>query len=296
MKLSQLKYFISICTNNSVTAAASSLYISQPTLSVAIKELEKELGVSLFLRPKKKLILTEEGKYFLKEATEIVNRADALENTMKDVSKSSRKLRIGTPPMAAVFLFPELANIFNERYPLIRIELVETGTHELEQLIQEGAIDAAITNCQTFSDLYQHMPIVGTELLGCVNKNHPLANRTGVTMSMLENEKLILNSPTSMTTKHVLQAFEDENTKLNLFMWSHQLYLIFHLVQQYGLVSFLVDELLHANTDIATFSLEKPIRLTYSLIRKNNVRPSTDMMNFLHCCESYAGKHIQSRN
>ena len=86
MTLIQLKYFQTICKYNNITRASAELHVSQPSLSNAVKELEREFGVSLFTRRSRGLELTPEGRYFLDEADKLldtyVSRADAVSDAV----------------------------------------------------------------------------------------------------------------------------------------------------------------------------------------------------------------------
>lgn len=100
MNLSQLKYFYTVCVHGSLSDAAEYLYISQPSLSAAIKALEKEFGVSLFTRRHQGMELTKEGKILFEMCKDILVRTDQLENIMKDLGNERSRLRLGVPPMS----------------------------------------------------------------------------------------------------------------------------------------------------------------------------------------------------
>ncbi|MFR3347575.1 MAG: LysR family transcriptional regulator, partial [Christensenellales bacterium] len=78
MKISQLRYFMTVCRYNNITKAAEELYVSQPAISSSIKDLETEFGVKLFYRQNNKLLLTDEGEYFLDKVTDILGAVDIL--------------------------------------------------------------------------------------------------------------------------------------------------------------------------------------------------------------------------
>ena len=87
MRLSQLLYFEAAGRLESVTKAAEELHVSQPSISMSIKELESELGVALFQRVNKRLYLTEEGRYFLSELSQILRQLDRLTKEMKEAAR-----------------------------------------------------------------------------------------------------------------------------------------------------------------------------------------------------------------
>ena len=288
MKLSQLKGFISICECGSVTAAAESLHISQPSLSVMIQELEAEFGLLLFSRGKRRLILTDEGKEFLQNAIEIVSRTEKLEERMKWLGRNTKNIRLGVPSMASVFLYSKLIAAFNEKYPFIRVEMSETGGREAEQLVREGRLDMAILNyVNELPDLFTFTPIMETTLMGCVAPGHPLAGKKDVTIEMLKDERLILFGRDAKTTQCILRAFEQEGLDPNVFMLSKQIYLIMQLVKKYGAVSFFMDELMKMQDDLAPFYFAAPVCFTFGIIQRKDIHLSIDMLKFLRFCERF---------
>ena len=108
MNLVQLKYFQAVCKYQSVSAAAEYLYISQPTLSSAIKELEREFGVSLFRRHHRGMVLTPEGTELLKHCERLLSHADQVERIMSDFGKRRNVLRLGVPPMIGSLFLPKI--------------------------------------------------------------------------------------------------------------------------------------------------------------------------------------------
>ena len=91
MKLSQIRYFLEVAKYRNITQASKKLYVSQPTITVAIKELEKELEIDLFHREKQRIFLTDDGNFFYEEALQIVERLDNLVEVVKDKKKESIK-------------------------------------------------------------------------------------------------------------------------------------------------------------------------------------------------------------
>ena len=93
MNLTQLKYFKAVCIYKTVSAAAEYLHISQPSLSNAIKEMEKEFGVSLFSRCHRGMVLTAEGKILFKMCDDVLERAEEMEKVMNDLGTERKRLR-----------------------------------------------------------------------------------------------------------------------------------------------------------------------------------------------------------
>ena len=99
MKLTQLEYFCVAARYHNITKAAKELFVTQPSISNAIKALEEEFGVNLFFRNNNKLTLTPEGEIFYKSAEELLAHADSVESEFHELRKKVTPIRIGIPPM-----------------------------------------------------------------------------------------------------------------------------------------------------------------------------------------------------
>ena len=108
MTLNQLRYFCTASRCHSITKAAEELYVTQPTISMAIRDLEIEFGISLFSRKGNQLSLTQEGESFYKKATYILQYCNELQADYSSMSRVKPPLRIGIPPMLSTVFFPEL--------------------------------------------------------------------------------------------------------------------------------------------------------------------------------------------
>lgn len=95
MTLTQMRYFYEVCKWRSITKAAASLHISQPTVSIAMADLEKESGLNLFRREGKKLSLTEDGSLLLSKITPILANLQQLDRDIKDMAQNKNLIRLG---------------------------------------------------------------------------------------------------------------------------------------------------------------------------------------------------------
>ncbi|MCD8097829.1 MAG: LysR family transcriptional regulator [Lachnospiraceae bacterium] len=144
MTIIQLQYFNEICKQKNMTKAARALHVSQPSLSNALRSLEEELGVQLFYRVKKRLLLTREGEFFLQESGRILADLDRLYQQMKDLGNKHNLIRIGIPPMIGTLIFPQILIWFKRKYPDIKIEVNEIGSISSRELLMNESLDLAI--------------------------------------------------------------------------------------------------------------------------------------------------------
>lgn len=108
MKIIQLEYFCAVSRYHSITQAAQKLFVTQPAISTAIKELEKEFSVNLFVRSKNHLTLTTEGEIFYQKAQELLQSIDQTTQQLYDLGKQTPSVRIGIPPLLSTIYFPDL--------------------------------------------------------------------------------------------------------------------------------------------------------------------------------------------
>ena len=128
MKLTQLEYFCVAARYHNITKAARELFVTQPSISNAIKALEEEFGVNLFFRNNNKLTLTPEGELFYKSAEELLAHADSVESEFHELRKKITPIRIGLPPMLGTIYLPELYLSLKENFPEVDFRLFEFGS------------------------------------------------------------------------------------------------------------------------------------------------------------------------
>ena len=144
MKISQMEYFSCVCRCGSITKAAKELHISQPSVTAAVHELEKELGVNLFLRRNNKIQLTEEGWFVQERIDGILKSMDTLNRDLNDFVGQKNHIRLGVPLQIGSFLLPLLFGKFRQEYPDISLEIEESGAIDIVKKLLDDQLDLAI--------------------------------------------------------------------------------------------------------------------------------------------------------
>ena len=140
---------MTVCRYNNITKAAEELYVSQPAISSSIKDLETEFGVKLFYRQNNKLLLTDEGEYFLDKVTDILGAVDILSTQMKDLGNNLNHIKIGVPSMVGTFLFPAMFSAYKEKYPETEVEMQESGSLQVAKSVENNTLDLqSLTRCR----------------------------------------------------------------------------------------------------------------------------------------------------
>lgn len=193
LDIKHLQYFIQVTNFKSFTKAAEHLYITQPTISKMIKNLETELGVELFDRSRKQLTLTDAGKVVLEQAKLIDKAFHNLETEMDNLSGLKKgHVRIGLPPILDASFFPKLLGQFHEEYPNITFQLVEDGSKKTEESILEDELDIGIIVLPTENEMFNSLSILKEDILLIIPPDHRLADETEINLPELHKESFIL--------------------------------------------------------------------------------------------------------
>lgn len=274
MTLDQLRYFRAVCKCDSVSRAAEILNISQPSVSNAVSALEKEFGVALFERRRKRLILTKEGQQMLTLAEELLGRADDLHRTMKAMGGKDKILRLGVPPMVGSLVLPALFGEDFRQYGM-HLYIVEGDRTDLKALLADGQIDMAFL---------PHADALGTELrselltvlenMCCVSKEHPLADRKTVKLQELAEEPLVLFKNSFFQTERILAEFSRLSCVPNVLLHTAQVSTVQNMVAANVGVGFMFAFLLKTAPDLVGIRLEPSMTTQVSLAWRENTQVS----------------------
>lgn len=294
MTLNQLRYFCTASRCHSITKAAEELYVTQPTVSVAIRDLEIEFGISLFYRKGNQLILTQEGEAFYEKATYILQYCNELQADYSSMSRVKPPLRIGIPPMLSTVFFPELLTAFHQDYPEIAVMLEEYGSVRACDLVQNDTLDLALVNMEQYNiDKFHNVVLANDQVVFCVNKDHRLADKEIVTTKEMSKELLIFFNADSVQNQLLKTRFEMNGYIPNIVMRSSQIYTTLQFIKTGKYSCFLYSSMLDKFTDseITGIPLNPPIHIKIGMIWKKGKYISGDMQTFLNFTRMYYREH-----
>lgn len=288
MKLLQLKYFQTVCKYESITKAAEKLFVSQPTISFCIKELEEEFGVKLFHRKHNRLQLTVEGQFFYEKVQYILQSVDALERQMQELSSNRNHVKIAVPAMISTFLFPQMFDEYTKAFPNVQLEMLETGSLQTRKLVDTNAVDLGITILDgAVTDDYNILPLVTTELVYCVNKNHHLAKEKSVSFKQLANEKQILFKADSYQNVVIKNAFAAAGVEPNILLYSSQLYTVKQFLSYGTAGAFLYRQIAEMDDELVCIPLDEKITQQIVLIWSKGGSLFSDAENFIQFAKQF---------
>lgn len=286
-----MKYFQTVCRYGSITKAAEELFVSQPTISFCIKELEDEFGVKLFHRRHNRLQLTVEGSYFLDKVNYILQSVDALSSQMKNMGNNRNHVKIAVPAMISTFLFPQIFNAYNEVYPELQLEMLETGSLQARKLVDANSVDLGITILDSaVEDSYNVVPLVKTELVFCVSKTHPLASCQKISFKQLADQQIILFKADSYQNIFIKRAFSEVGVQPNILLYSSQLYTIKEFLSYGNVGAFLYRQVAEMDDDLICIPLEQAIFQDIVLIWTKNGSLYSDAENFIQFAKHFQYK------
>jgi DNA-binding transcriptional LysR family regulator len=223
--------FIEVANYKGFTKAAEHSHRSQPSLSKAVKKLEEELGVELFDRSTRHLLLTDAGKIVYKQGQQALASLQALPNLLEELSDGARGvIRIGIPPLIGTLFFPQIARTFHMLYPNVKLELYEHGALLIEQLVEKEQIDVGIVVLPTDKSIFNTYSFINDEFLLYIHHDHPLANRESVELIELKDEPFILFSKGFALHEHISNACTEAGFIPSISYESSQWDLILELV------------------------------------------------------------------
>ncbi len=193
MNIRDLKYVIAVAELGSFSLAAKRCYVTQPTLSSQIKKLEVELGVQLFERLNKRVILTTVGEKIVLSATRIIQEV----NYIKDISESAKdplsgRFRLGAFPTLATYIFPKIIKPIKAAMPNLKLILIEDKTVNLIEQLNSGDIDAALLALPVPNDSFNSKELFNDYFRLAVHENHKLAGIEEVDQTSLQGINLLL--------------------------------------------------------------------------------------------------------
>lgn len=193
MEIKTLRYFLETAREGNMTRAAENLFVSQPTMSKQLKELENELGVKLFVRSNYSIRLTEAGMLLRERAEDILSLVEKTETEFKSFEETnSGDIYVGAPESEAMGLFADVVREFQKSYPKVRCNIYSGNMQDVCEKLDKGLLDFAIV--MNYMDLarYNYLPMSTQDSWGVIfRKDDPLAEKESFTTSDLRELPLI---------------------------------------------------------------------------------------------------------
>jgi DNA-binding transcriptional LysR family regulator len=250
MEIRLLRYFIAVANQQSISAAAKSLHISQPTLSRQLSDLEVELGTSLFIRGNRKITLTTEGMFLLTKAKEIVRLVEKTEANFNQPSEIiSGEIYIGGGETEAMHFIAETLKDLLKDHPAIQFHLYSGNADDIMDKLDNGLLDFGIVIEPTDKKEYDYMHLPAKDVWGVLmRKDSPLAHKTSIQPADLIDKPLIISRQT--TVDNELSGWFGQNVKdLNITGTYNLLFNAARMVEKNLGYALCLDKLINTSGD-----------------------------------------------
>ena len=195
MDIRVLRYFLTIAREESFSRAAQALYLSQPTLSRQIRDMEEELGVTLFVRTNRNLVLTKEGMRLRKRAQEIVDLMDKTQSEFQELDEEvAGDIYIGTGETHIMRLIAKVAIELQRQHPGIHFHLFSGDADDVRERLDKGLLDFGIFIGDTAIHEYDFCNLPGCDTWGLLmREDHPLSSKDAIRRQDLDNIPLVIS-------------------------------------------------------------------------------------------------------
>lgn len=207
MTLTELRYVVTLARERHFGRAAERCHVSQPTLSVAVKKLEDELGIPLFERSKSSIRVTETGQRIVEQAQRVLDQVGVIRDMAQDgKSQLNSPLKVGAIYTIGPYLFPHLLPELRRAAPDMALYIEENYTANLRQKLRQSELDAIIIALPFEEAEVVTLPLYDEPFVVLLPADHPLAKKEQITGEELSREQLLLLGPGHCFRDQILES------------------------------------------------------------------------------------------
>lgn len=281
MELRVLTYFLTVAKEKNISRAAKVLHLSQPTLSKQLKELENELGVTLFTRGNREITLTEEGNYLKQRGEEILSLVQSTTSNLMSDDVIGGQLMIGSGETREFQIVASVVNEIHREYPSIEFNLYSGNADEITRKIDEGLLDFGLVIDPVQKEKYDFIKLPYNETWGVLlNKEHPLASNIALTADNLLTIPLFISNQAMVENQ--IKEWQGNNIPLNIIGFYNLLYNASLLCDDPTVGILCIDGIINTtNTDLCFVELSPKLQASLNLIWKKDTVLSNTAKMFL---------------
>jgi LysR family hydrogen peroxide-inducible transcriptional activator len=287
MELHQLRDFVAVANLGNFHEAAKQCRVAQPSLSRAIQRLEVEVGEKLFIRLKRRVVLTTAGQLLYQRAKRIIGE---MEEAKREVPETSglRKgvVSVGVLPTIAPFFLPRAVSQFTEACPGLEMIIHEDAADDLVRLVDSCELDLAILSVAEAQNHFESRELFTEQLLLAVPSSHPLAVKENIQLADLNKERFILMKDGPHPGDHIVNFCKENGVTPQIVLRSSQIETIQSLIMA-GLGISLIPQMAKVNGRIPIvyrpLDKPKPTRTIVVIWRKERppVRGAAEFLKHL---------------
>ena len=251
MDIKQISYFMAVAQEGSFSRAAEKLEVSQPTLSMAVKKLEEELGAELFYSFNRRQNLTDEGLRLKEGAAKLLEvYQETIENVKFSDYVGSGAVTLGLSPLFGACFFGDLIPSFSAAYPNIKINMIEDGANKIDELVEKGEVDLAVTLNTERTASFASCHFSTQRNVALLHKKHPLANAKSITVADLKEDSFAIFNQDFILNRQIMSACHAAGFRPKIALLSSQWDFMVELVSRNRAVSILPKPVLDKHPDL----------------------------------------------
>ncbi|USD63972.1 LysR family transcriptional regulator [Vibrio sp. SCSIO 43136] len=261
-----LRYFAAVAEHKNITHAAKAVCIAQPALSIAIKKLEQELGVTLFRRGDRQVQLTPEGEVLLPYAKSVLQKIEDAQLAMEEL-KGLRKgeVRLGVPGMMGTYYFPEILMGFKTSYPQLNLTIVEAGTQAIKNMLLKGELDLGVIIDENVPDELESEHFYRSQMMAVVAPQHPLAVEPSVTFEKFFSYELAMFKTGYFHREFIDTISQTQELVPRFSFETNLLPLLLRIVRQEYAITALLELVVSHESNVVGVAFEPPKFLNLAL-------------------------------
>ncbi|MGY5958866.1 LysR family transcriptional regulator [Kosakonia sp. BK9b] len=290
MDIRTLRYFVEVVRQQSFTRAAERLFVTQPTISKMLKNLEDELNCTLLIRHGRKLLLTDTGRVVFERGVAILAEFRQLEAELSDINQLNKGvLCLGIPPMVGMLMAGPIS-LFRQRFPGVELKIAEFGSLTVQQAVLNSELDLAMTALPVEEESsLTVMPLFSHPLCVLVPREESWLQRDSVTPEELGKHPLLIYNEDFALSRQLMQLFNQHNVKPRIAVRSGQWDFLAAMVQA-GVGVAILPEPICQRLDQQTLlwlPLQSDLRWELGMIWREGSYLSHSAQAWLTCCEGY---------
>lgn len=288
MSLRHFRIFITVFETLNFTKAAEKLLMSQPAVSLAIKELEEYYQAKLFDRIRRHIYPTEKGKELYQYAYRMLSMFDEMEDALKNWGHAGT-LRVGSSITIGNYILPQLISDFKKSYPHIQVKVFIINSSVIEQYLIHNEIDFALMESQPISPDLHHISFMQDQLLTIAHQAHPLAKEKNIPLTTIAKENFLMREKGSSVREVVDGIFQSHQLHVTPLWESASTYALIGAVEHQLGITTLPYHMMKYRYDQKKFVIldvpELNITRNYNIVFYQNKYLSLPMQDFISLCQ-----------
>ena len=290
-----LKVFVTVIEQKNFSRAGDILNLSQPGVSLHIRNLENELGTKLIYRSPKQVQITEPGKILYRHAKQMINHYETAKREINEFNNVvSGTMKIGASFTIGEYYLPKVLAEFAAQYPMVDIQIIISNSNDVIQGIRSNKLDIGLIEGETDYKDIDVMPFMNDEMIVVVPPDHPLSQMDLIEGNMLQNQTWVLREQGSGTRAYsdkLLSSLELNIKKTFIFTSIQGVKEAVMAGLGIALLSRLTVQKELKSNELKTFHLKnEPIIRPFSIVKKLDFEASKAMELFLRKVEEFAIK------